>query len=210
MFLKRTLDLIVSTMALILLSPLYLLFAIIIRLTSGAPVLFRQPRLGKGGVPFDIYKFRTMQVDAPDIRNPDGSTYSSEDDPRVTPVGVFLRRTSLDELPQLINVVKGDMSLVGPRPDQVDQLAYYTDYEMKKLQVKPGVTGLAQINGRNTIPWEQRKQFDIVYIEEWSLSLDFEILIKTIPYVLFSRDVYISTDSVIGELSDEDSLYRKP
>jgi len=189
MFLKRTLDLIVSSMALILLSPLYLLIAITIRLTSGAPVLFRQPRLGKGGVPFDIYKFRTMQVDAPDIRNPDGSAFTTSDDPRVIGVGRFLRKTSLDELPQLFNVFKGDMSLVGPRPDQVDQLVYYTGEEKQKLKVKPGITGLAQINGRNDISWEQRKQFDLQYVQDQSLQLDMLILLKTIPYVLSGRGV---------------------
>jgi lipopolysaccharide/colanic/teichoic acid biosynthesis glycosyltransferase len=193
---KRGLDIVVSLGALLLLSPFLLLIALAVRLTSSGPSLFRQQRLGKDGVPFTIHKFRSMVVDAPDIRNPDGSAYNAPDDPRVTRVGRLLRKTSLDELPQLINVLKGEMSLVGPRPDQVDQLQYYTPQERHKLRVKPGVTGLAQINGRNNIPWEQRKQLDLEYVERRSLSFDLHILLLTVPYVLARRDVFGSRDSL--------------
>jgi undecaprenyl phosphate N,N'-diacetylbacillosamine 1-phosphate transferase len=191
---KRVVDMVVSGSALLVLSPLFLLLAVLVRLTSAGPSLFCQKRLGKGGVPFTIYKFRTMYVNVPDLRNPDGSAYSAEDDPRVTPVGRLLRKTSLDELPQLFNVLRGDMSLVGPRPDQVDQRQYYSAAEQRKLEVKPGLTGLAQINGRNEIPWEQRKQLDLEYVERQSLGLDFSILARTVPYVLLRRDVSASQD----------------
>lgn len=188
---KRVADIIISFVTLVVLSPLLLLVALAVRFTSPGPAFFRQRRLGKDGVPFTLCKFRSMFVDVPDIRNPDGSTYNAQDDPRVTPVGRFLRRTSLDELPQLINVLKGDMSLVGPRPDQVDQLHYYAEEEKRKLLVKPGITGRAQINGRNNIPWERRKRLDLEYVERQSLWLDLRILLRTIPYVLAQRDVSV-------------------
>jgi len=187
---KRLMDIILSQITLIILSPLFFLLSIIIKLDSKGPAIFRQLRAGKGGKPFICYKFRTMYVNAPDIRNPDGSTFSAEDDPRVTRVGRFLRKTSLDELPQLINVLKGDMSLVGPRPDLVDQLRYYTDEEKRRLSVKPGITGLAQVRGRNSIPWKQRKQLDLKYVKEQSLWLDLRILLLTIPCVIQQRGVF--------------------
>ncbi len=128
-------------------------------------------------------------------RNPDGSAFAGETDPRVTPVGRILRRTSLDELPQLFNVLKGDMSLVGPRPDQVDQLRYYTDRERKKLEVRPGITGLAQISGRNSITWEQRKALDVEYVERKSFWLDLRILLKTLPYFILRKDIHTDAGS---------------
>ncbi|MEO8425614.1 MAG: sugar transferase [Verrucomicrobiota bacterium] len=191
---KRALDIIVSATALVVLSPMLLFLALLVRLTSRGPALFCQERLGRHGTPFEFYKFRTMRLNAPDIRNPDGSTFNAEDDPRVTPVGRFLRKTSLDELPQLINVLKGEMSLVGPRPDKTDQAKLYTEQDRRKLLVKPGITGLAQISGRNTITWEQRKRLDVHYVENQSLCLDFRILFKTLPYVVLRRDVFINVN----------------
>ena len=187
---KRAFDLAVALMALVLSSPMLLATAFLIRFSSAGPALYRQERLGKDGKPFTLLKFRTMVADALDIRNPDGSTFSAEDDPRVTPIGKILRSTSIDELPQLINVIQGDMSLVGPRPDRVDQLIYYSERELKKLNVKPGITGLAQISGRNEIPWKQRREIDAKYAESQSLRLDFQILIRTIPYVLRREGVF--------------------
>ncbi len=187
--LKRLTDFLLSSILLVVLSPLSVLISLWVWLSTGNPILFRQSRLGKGGVPFDIYKFRTMVPGARDLRNPDGSAFTASEDPRVTPVGRFLRRTSLDELPQLFNVLKGDMSLVGPRPDQADQLAYYTEGEKLKLSVRPGITGLAQISGRNQISWQQRKRLDLEYVRNQSFWLDIQILFKTIPYVLGGRGV---------------------
>ncbi len=189
---KRAMDIGVSLLLLVLLSPLLILTGLMVRLTSPGPVLFRQKRLGRNGKVFAICKFRTMRVDAPDIRNADGSAFSSENDPRVTPVGKWLRKTSLDELPQFLNVLGGSMSLVGPRPDQADQLAYYTEAEKLRLAVKPGITGLAQISGRNTLSWEARKQLDITYVQQWSLRSDLVILARTLPYVLLQHGVNAS------------------
>ena len=190
---KRALDLIISVVGLVALAPLLALIALGVRLSSPGPVLFRQARLGLKGKPFELLKFRSMQVNCADLRCPDGSTLSSADDPRVTRSGRFLRRTSLDELPQLWNVLHGEMSLVGPRPDQVDQLRYYRPDEFRKLNAKPGLTGLAQISGRNAISWERRKQLDVEYTERASMALDLIILSKTIPYVLSRRDVNATT-----------------
>lgn len=186
---KRGLDIAVSLLLLAALSPLLLLIGLAVRLTSPGPVLFRQKRLGRKGAIFAIYKFRTMRNDAPDIRNADGSAFNSENDPRVTTIGKWLRKTSLDELPQFLNVLAGSISLVGPRPDQADQLAYYTEAEKQRLAVKPGITGLAQISGRNLLSWEARKQLDITYVRQWSLRLDLVILARTVPYVLLQRGV---------------------
>ncbi|MGB9177719.1 MAG: sugar transferase [Pyrinomonadaceae bacterium] len=194
-FIKRAFDITFSGLSIILLSPLLLLVALAVRLSSRGSALFLQYRLGREGSSFTVYKFRTMFVNAPDIRNADGSAFNGTDDPRVTPLGRFLRRTSLDELPQLFNVFKGEMSLVGPRPDQVDQIRYYSTDEHQKLMVKPGITGLAQINGRNNISWEQRKQLDLEYVRSQSTILDLRILLQTIPYVLGQRDVFIAQTS---------------
>jgi undecaprenyl phosphate N,N'-diacetylbacillosamine 1-phosphate transferase len=194
-FVKRLMDISVSALALVVSFPALLIIALLVRLDSKGPSLFRQKRAGKDGEPFTCYKFRTMYVDAPDIRNLDGSTFNAKDDPRVTRIGRFLRMTSLDELPQLINILKGEMSLVGPRPDQVDQLQYYTEEEKRKLLVKPGITGLAQINGRNAVPWEQRKRLDLEYVEKQSVGLDLRILLLTIPCILRQRGIFIETES---------------
>jgi lipopolysaccharide/colanic/teichoic acid biosynthesis glycosyltransferase len=176
------------------------LIAIAVRLSSPGPVLFRQQRLGKKGVVFPFYKFRSMVVNAPDIRNADGSTFNADNDPRVTRVGRLLRKTSLDELPQLISVLKGDMSLVGPRPDVADALRIYRPQDYIRLTVKPGITGWAAIHGRNTVPLDQRRDLDIEYVTKYSLRLDIEILLRTIPYVLASRGV--NTYSASGENPD--------
>jgi len=189
---KRVLDVTISGLLLLLLSPLMFLIAAAIRLTSPGPALFRQRRLGRYGVPFTIYKFRTMRAGCADLRNADGSTFNGDRDPRLTAVGRFLRKASLDELPQLINVLAGDLSLVGPRPELPDQFSFYTPAEKRRLDVKPGITGLAQLNGRNSIPWQQRKQLDVEYVEKRSMLLDVKLLLKTAPYVVSRRGIYVS------------------
>jgi undecaprenyl phosphate N,N'-diacetylbacillosamine 1-phosphate transferase len=186
---KRLLDVALGTAALIALAPFLIACALAVWLSSPGPILFRQPRLGTHGRPFMLLKFRSMIHNAPDLRNADGSTFAGDDDHRVTRVGRLLRKTSLDELPQLFNILLGEMSLVGPRPDQVDQLCFYTEIEKRKLLVKPGITGLAQISGRNNIPWERRKALDVEYVDRQSFWLDLSILAKTIPYVLLRKDI---------------------
>jgi lipopolysaccharide/colanic/teichoic acid biosynthesis glycosyltransferase len=192
---KRGIDIAASFVALVVLSPILAVIALMVRLTSPGPIFFYHERLGKDGKPFTMYKFRTMFVNAPDIRNSDGSTYNAEDDPRVTPIGRFLRKTSLDELPQLINVLKGEMSLVGPRSDQVDQLQYYTERDRRKLLVKPGITGLAAVEVRNAATWDQRKQLDIEYVNHQSLWIDILILWRTVGVVLRRKGVFVTTSN---------------
>lgn len=189
MVFKHILDKIFGVILLILLSPILAIIAIAIKLDSKGPVIFKQKRLGKDGEIFEIYKFRTMYVDAPDIRNEDGSTFNSDNDPRVTKVGNILRKTSLDELSQIFNILKGEMSFIGPRPDLPDHYKLYTEFDKKKLLVKPGITGYAQANGRNNIEWKKRIEMDVFYIEHYSLFLDIKILFKTAFSVLRSEGV---------------------
>lgn len=196
---KRFLDLLIAITGLILTSPLLLLIALAVRLTSSGRAIFKQERAGQRGASFTLFKFRTMQENAPDIRNADGSAFNGAADARVTGIGKFLRATSLDELPQLFNVLNGTMSLVGPRPDQIDQIEYYTFEEMKKLEVKPGITGLAQISGRNAISWAERKKLDTEYVERQSLWLDFQILFRTVPFVLQRRGIHIAGNRLSEE-----------
>lgn len=186
---KRALDLCASLVALVVLSPLLCGIAVAVRFSSPGPVLFQARRAGLGGRGFEMLKFRTMFQGSPDIRNPDGSTFNATDDPRVTRIGEWLRRTSLDELPQLWNVIRGDMSLVGPRPDLPDQLVLYSEADVGRLVVRPGITGLAQVSGRNQLTWEQRRALDLEYVSSRSSWLDLCILARTVPGVLLGRGV---------------------
>ena len=185
---KRLLDIGISLAACVFCAPVIAACALAVKLTSSGSTLFRQQRLGQHGQPFSLLKFRSMYANCVEIWNPDGSASAPASDRRVTAVGRFLRENSLDELPQLFNVLKGEMSLVGPRPDQVDQLRFYSVEEKQKLAVKPGLTGLAQISGRNSISWERRKALDVQYVRTHSLWLDLKILLFTVPYVLRRRD----------------------
>jgi lipopolysaccharide/colanic/teichoic acid biosynthesis glycosyltransferase len=170
---KRLLDLVLAVPTLIVLSPVLLLVALAVRVRLGSPTLFRQQRPGLHGRPFTIYKFRTM-TDAHDIQ---GNSLS--DPERITPLGHFLRGTSLDELPELFNVLRGDMSLVGPRPLLMQYLALYSVEQLRRHEVKPGITGWAQVNGRNAITWERKFAFDIWYVDHLSPGLDLKILMLT-------------------------------
>jgi lipopolysaccharide/colanic/teichoic acid biosynthesis glycosyltransferase len=186
---KRAFDVIASLAALVLLSPLLLLIAAIVRLKLGAPVLFAQARPGLGGRIFTILKFRTMT----DARGPDGKPLSDAE--RLTGFGRLLRSTSLDELPELWNVLRGDMSLVGPRPLLVSYLPQYTAEQARRHEVRPGLTGWAQVNGRNATSWDDRLRLDTWYVDHRSLKLDCHILIKTVRIVL-RREGISSADSV--------------
>lgn len=191
-FLKRTLDIVLSLILLILSAPLFLLTAILIKRTSPGPVFFRQERLGINKRRFWIFKFRTMVPDAEQKlaelerqNEVSGPVFKIRHDPRITPIGKFLRKTSIDELPQLLNVLKGDMSLVGPRPLPIrDYEGFDRDWHRRRFSVRPGITCLWQVNGRSSIPFERWMELDMQYIDEWSLWLDFKILAGTIPAVL--------------------------
>lgn len=188
---KRALDLLLCLMALPLVIPVLAVCAVAVRLTSDGPVLFRQKRLGKDGCIFEILKLRTMYVNAPDVRNPDGSTWNGADDPRVTRAGRWLRRTSLDELPQILNVLRGEMSIVGPRPDVPDALRHYRHQDRVRLNVKPGITGWAQVHGRNSLSWTARRDYDQQYVTNASLWLDLQIILRTAPLVLLGTGVHV-------------------
>ena len=185
---KRGLDILLAILVLILLSPLYLVAAVAVKLDSEGPVLFRQERLGKDGRTFTIYKFRSMCVNA---EHTGSGVYSLKGDSRVTRVGRILRATSMDELPQAFNVLKGDMSFIGPRPPLTYHpwpLEAYTDEQRKMFDVLPGITGWAQINGRKAIGWEERIRLNIYYVEHLSLWLDIRIFFVTIYKVITNAD----------------------
>ena len=171
LFIKRLLDIVISGVALLVLSPVYLVLAVLIRINLGSPVIFCQERPGKNGRVFKLYKFRTMT----DERNDEGKLLPDEQ--RLPRFGRILRSTSLDELPELWNIFMGDMSLIGPRPLLVRYLPYYTEEEMHRHDVRPGLTGLAQVNGRNALGWEDRFSYDLKYVNNLSLVMDIKFLL---------------------------------
>ncbi len=185
--LRRSIDIVVSATVLALASPVLLAAAIAIRLESRGPALYRQRRAGKDAVPFDVLKLRTMVDGAESI----GAGLAIDaGDPRVTRVGALLRRTSIDELPNLVNVLSGDMSLIGPRPTLPAQVEQYTERQRGRLRIKPGITGWAQVNGRASLPWSERIELDLYYIEHRSPMLDLRILARTIGMVLGGSGLY--------------------
>lgn len=177
-FIKHLIDRAVAAIALLIFSPIILVVAILIRFNLGSPIFFTQQRPGKDGKIFTFYKFRTMT----DATDREGNFLPDED--RMTPFGTMLRKTSLDELPQLLNVFKGDMSLVGPRPLMVHYLPLYTSEQARRHEVLPGITGLAQTSGRNTIDWDKRLKLDVAYVDNWNLWLDLKILFATVWKVI--------------------------
>jgi exopolysaccharide biosynthesis polyprenyl glycosylphosphotransferase len=195
--LKRALDIVVAVTGLLLVLPLWLIIALLIKLESRGPVLFRQQRVGQGGRLFEMYKFRSMHQDAEEkqanlqeLNQASGPLFKIRDDPRLTRVGRLLRRTSLDELPQLINVLRGQMSIVGPRPGLPQEVAKYEAWHRERLQVSPGITGLWQVSGRSDISFDEMCLLDIYYIENWSVALDATIMLRTIPRVIFADGAY--------------------
>jgi exopolysaccharide biosynthesis polyprenyl glycosylphosphotransferase len=194
---KRALDIAGAALGLTLGAPFLGLIAAAIRLDSPGPIIFRQTRVGANGELFEMYKFRSMVEGAEeeldelrDLNEVDGPIFKMRDDPRVTRVGRILRRTSLDELPQLWNVLRGDMSMVGPRPPLPSEVTEYIEWHKKRLEVRPGVTGLWQVSGRSLVSFDEQCLLDIYYIENWSLWLDFKILLRTIPQILFGNGAY--------------------
>jgi len=194
---RRGVDVVGAVVGLVLSAPLLALIALAIRLDSPGPILFHQTRVGAGGKLFEIYKFRSMREGAEaeleqvrHLNEADGALFKIHDDPRRTRVGRFLRRTSLDELPQLWNILRGEMSLVGPRPPLPDEVSRYMEWHKRRLEVRPGMTGLSQVGGRSLLSFDEVVLLDIYYLENWSLWLDFKILLRTIPRVLFGSGAY--------------------
>lgn len=187
---KRAFDILISGIGLIILSPVFLILGILIKLDSPGPIFFIQKRAGKDGEKYMVYKLRTMIDHADEI-----DKGLRKDDPRITQVGKYLR-WGIDELPQLINVFKGDMSLVGPRPTLIEQVEKYSEEHRRRLEMKPGITGWALVNGRNTLSWIEKIEYDIWYIDHWSLYLDFKILLMTIWVVIFKREGIYGKDGV--------------
>ncbi len=191
--LKRVLDLAVAITALIIFLPIMVMVGVLIRAQLGSPILFRQLRPGLHGKPFTIYKFRTMR----DMYDSHGALLA--DEARLTPLGRLLRRWSLDELPQLFNVVKGDLSLVGPRPLLMKYLTRYTPEQARRHEVKPGITGWAQVNGRNTLTWEEKFALDIWYVEHRSIWLDLKIMLLTVKKVLRAEGISYQENATMPE-----------
>lgn len=190
LFFKRVFDLILAIIALPFWLIILLIIGPIIYLQDNGSIFYNAPRLGKDGKIFKMYKFRSMHVNAPDIRNEDGSTFNAADDPRLTKIGRFIRKTSLDETPQLLNVLKGDMSIIGPRPDVPDALNIFMGNEHRKLEVLPGITGYSQAYYRNAVPLHERFKQDIYYVDNMSFVFDVKIFLKTISTVFFHKDIY--------------------
>jgi lipopolysaccharide/colanic/teichoic acid biosynthesis glycosyltransferase len=184
---SRALDVVLAAVLLVVAAPLLALAALAIRLESRGPVFYRQRRVGRYGRPFELWKLRTM---VPGAETMGAGVYVLEGDPRITRVGRLLRRFSFDELPNLLNVLKGDMALVGPRPTVQEQVDRYTERQLRRLEVKPGITGWAQINGRTSLPWPERIELDVWYVEHRSLRLDLRILARTARMLASGRGLY--------------------
>jgi len=193
--LKRLLDIVIASSALVLLSPVYALVAYKVKKNLGSPVLFRQVRPGLHGKPFEMIKFRTMK----DALDTDGNPLP--DSERLTPFGKMLRATSLDEMPELWNVIKGDMSIVGPRPLLMEYLPLYNQEQAKRHNVRPGITGYAQVNGRNAISWEKKFELDTWYVENQSLWLDFKIMLKTVKKVIAKDDISAEGEATMSKFT---------
>lgn len=194
LLLKRVSDLVMASVLLVVLSPLFLLLALLVKLTSKGPVFYSQTRCGLGGRKFTVYKFRSMRADADLLREElealnelDGPVFKIRDDPRCTAAGRFMRKFSLDELPQLVNILKGDMSFVGPRPPLPEEVEKYERWQRRRLRMKPGLTCLWALEGRNQLNFRRWMELDLAYIDNWSVGLDWKILLKTIPVVLLGR-----------------------
>lgn len=188
---KRVCDLVVSIVALPFVLIIIAVLAPIIHFEDKGPVFYNAPRVGKDGRDFKMYKLRSMRVNAPDLVMEDGSTYNGADDPRMTKIGAFMRCTSLDEIPQFLNVLKGDMSVVGPRPDLRRETELYEGDEGEKLTVKPGITGYAAVYGRNSLPWHDRLALDVYYVRNVTFALDVKVFFRTFATVFKQEGIYV-------------------
>ena len=209
-FFKRLIDIVVSLLAMPFVALVLMIFAPIIYFTDKGPVFYNADRLGKDGKIFKMFKLRSMRVNSPNLLNPDGSTYNGDDDPRVTAVGRFIRKTSIDELPQFLNVLIGDMSLIGPRAHLTKSFKSFElldEIRQRRLYVRPGITGYNQAYFRNSVTSEQKLLNDVYYVDNLSFALDVKILFKTIFSVLKRENIYVSTpvESVI-EVSEKETV----
>lgn len=202
LFIKRVLDIAISIAVLPIFVILYIVFGILIKLEDKGPVFYKAERIGKDKKIFLMYKFRSMKVNAPLLVNSDGSTYNSKDDPRVTKVGKFMRETSIDEIPQILNVLKGDMSIIGPRASLASVLHSFKDDEIDKMKVKPGITGYTQAYYRNGLPNRERRLKDAWYANNLSFWLDLKILIKTFVTIFKKNGIYTNNESY-NEIKDD-------
>lgn len=198
-FLKRVIDITASLIVLILLLPFFVVVSMLLVYKQGFPILFKQRRIGKGNKEFAMYKFRTMT----NTKDPNGNLLSDRE--RLTITGKFLRKTSMDELPELFNVLTGDMSLIGPRPLLIKYLPYYSKRELKRHEMRPGISGLAQVSGRNHLSWDERLETDVKYVEKFSILLDIKIVWKTIVQVIRQKDVLEVSSDIMPDFDD----YRK-
>jgi len=198
-YFKRIIDFTLSLIAIIVLSPVFLVTAILVRIKLGSPVIFKQKRPGLNKRIFTIYKFRTM-TDEKDENN-----ILLSDETRLTKFGELLRSLSLDELPQLLNIFKGNMSIVGPRPLLIEDMKRYSKEHYRRHDVRPGLSGLAQINGRNMLSWEDKFNYDVEYVNKISFKLDFNIFLKTIIKVVKRQDVFLENDNILLDLTEEEN-----
>lgn len=203
-FVKRPMDIILSLIAIIILSPVFLIIALLVRINLGSPVIFKQERPGLNGKIFTMYKFRTMTDER------DGNGNLLPDEIRLTDFGKFLRSTSLDELPELFNILKGDMSIVGPRPLLVEYLPLYNDHQRRRHEVRPGLTGLAQVNGRNAISWEEKFNLDVKYVDKITFLEDLKIIFLTVKKVFLREGINSDTSATMepfkGNTEEERAL----
>lgn len=204
-FVKRLLDIVVGLIALPFVLIIIAILAPIIKHEDAGPVFYNAPRVGKDGVDFKMYKLRSMRVNAPDLVMEDGSTYNGADDPRMTKIGAFMRKTSLDEMPQFLNVLKGDMSVVGPRPDLRRETELYEGEEGLKLKVKPGITGYAAVYGRNSLPWKQRLKLDVYYVKNVTFLLDVKVFFRTFATVFAQEGIYVEEGDDAGKAAKADT-----
>ena len=195
---KRIFDICIGLALVLVLSPILVFLFISVRLSLGHPAFFRQKRLGLNNQPFEMVKFRTMR----NAYYPDGTPLPDEE--RLTTFGKFLRSTSLDELPELFNVLNGEMSLVGPRPLLVEYLPLYTDQQRRRHEVKPGITGLAQVHGRNLISWEKKFEYDVWYVDNWSIGLDIKIILMTVKALLFRTGINEAGQVTVARFKGKD------
>ncbi|WEK52956.1 MAG: sugar transferase [Candidatus Cohnella colombiensis] len=207
---KRLIDITIALLVLLLLLPAWLVIALLIKWTSSGPVLFMQDRPGRGTKVFGVYKFRTMKLGSETMIK--GHEVMKDDD-RVTSIGKLLRRTKLDEIPQMLNVLKGEMSLIGPRPERIDYLPEYTAEELKRFNVRPGLTGLAQVSGGIYISLDERHRYDVYYVDHYSLWLDIKIVVRTIGVILFGEEKYMNRELVsfkkIEKSSEKEQLLNR-